>query len=102
MANSDELRSFDVAELAQKFRTRELSPVEVTEAYLARIEQTEDRLHAYITVTADLAHSTARQAEQEIMAGRWRGPFHGVPVALKDLCNTKGILTTSASRVLAH
>jgi aspartyl-tRNA(Asn)/glutamyl-tRNA(Gln) amidotransferase subunit A len=101
MANSDELRSFDVAELAQKFRARELSPVEVAEAYLARIEQTEDRLHAYITVTADLARSTARQAEQEIMAGRWRGRFHGVPVALKDLCNTKGMLTTSASRVLA-
>jgi aspartyl-tRNA(Asn)/glutamyl-tRNA(Gln) amidotransferase subunit A len=101
MANSDELRSFDVAELAEKFRTHELSPIEVTDAYLARLEQTEARLHAYITVTADLARTSARDAEAEIMAGRWRGPFHGVPVALKDLCNTKGILTTSASRVLA-
>jgi aspartyl-tRNA(Asn)/glutamyl-tRNA(Gln) amidotransferase subunit A len=101
MANSDELRSFAVAELADKFRTRELSPVEVTDAYLARIEQTEARLHAYITVTRDQARASARQAETEIMAGRWRGPFHGVPVALKDLCNTKGILTTSASLVLA-
>ena len=101
MTNSDELRSFDVAELAQKFQAHELSPVEVTDAYLARIEQTEARLHAYITVTTELARTSARQAEAEIMAGRWRGPFHGVPVALKDLCNTKGILTTSASRVLA-
>jgi aspartyl-tRNA(Asn)/glutamyl-tRNA(Gln) amidotransferase subunit A len=101
MANSDELLSFDVAELADKFRSHELSPVEVTGAYLARIEQTEARLHAYITITAELARSSAREAEAEIMAGRWRGPFHGVPLALKDLCNTKGILTTSASRVLA-
>jgi aspartyl-tRNA(Asn)/glutamyl-tRNA(Gln) amidotransferase subunit A len=101
MANSDELLSFDVAELADKFRSHELSPVDVTGAYLARIEQTEARLHAYITITAELARSSAREAEAEIMAGRWRGPFHGVPLALKDLCNTKGILTTSASRVLA-
>jgi aspartyl-tRNA(Asn)/glutamyl-tRNA(Gln) amidotransferase subunit A len=102
MANSEELRSFDVSALAEKFCTHELSPVEVTDAYLARIEQTESRLHAYITVTADFARTSARQAEEEIMTGRWRGPFHGVPIALKDLCNTKGILTTSASRVLAE
>src|SRR5690348_13309745 len=101
MANSNELLSFSVAELAEKFRSRELSPVEVTDAYLARIEQTEARLHAYITVTVEEARSSARDAEAEIMAGRWRGPFHGIPVALKDLCNTKGILTTSASRALA-
>src|SRR5690348_14079468 len=101
MANYDELRSFDVAELAEKFRRRQLSPVEVTDAYLARIEQVEPRLHAYITVTADLARTSARQAEAEMVAGRRRGPFHGIPVALKDLCNTKGILTTSASQVLA-
>jgi aspartyl-tRNA(Asn)/glutamyl-tRNA(Gln) amidotransferase subunit A len=101
MANYDELRSFDVVELAEKFRRRELSPVEVTSAYLTRIEQVEPRLHAYITVTADLARTSARQAEADITAGRWRGPFHGIPVALKDLCNTKGILTTSGSQVLA-
>jgi Asp-tRNA(Asn)/Glu-tRNA(Gln) amidotransferase A subunit family amidase len=101
MASSEELCSFDVAELAEKFRTHELSPVEVTGAYLARIEQAEPSLHAYITITADLARTSARHAEADIMAGRWRGPFHGVPVALKDLCNTKGILTTSASSVLA-
>jgi aspartyl-tRNA(Asn)/glutamyl-tRNA(Gln) amidotransferase subunit A len=100
MASNEELRSFDVAELAEKFRSHELSPVEVTGAYLARIEQTEPHLHAYITVTADAARASARQAEAEIVAGRWRGPFHGVPVALKDLCNTKGILTTSGSQVL--
>src|SRR5713101_6132825 len=98
MANNDELRSCGVAELAEKFRAHALAPVEVTDAYLARIEATEPRLHAYITVTAEFARAAARHAEAEIMAGRWRGPFHGVPVALKDLCNTKGILTTSRMR----
>jgi aspartyl-tRNA(Asn)/glutamyl-tRNA(Gln) amidotransferase subunit A len=101
MTNREQLLSLHVAELAQKFRLHQLSPVEVTDAYLARIEATEPRLHAYITVTAELARQAARDAEAEIMAGRWRGPFHGVPVALKDLCNTKGILTTSGSQVLA-
>ncbi|HKV54690.1 MAG TPA: amidase [Candidatus Binataceae bacterium] len=101
MANREQLLSFDVAALAEKFRARQLSPVEVTEAYLARIEDTEPRLHAYITVTAEAARKAARDAESEIAAGGWRGPFHGVPIALKDLCNTKGILTTSGSRVLA-
>jgi aspartyl-tRNA(Asn)/glutamyl-tRNA(Gln) amidotransferase subunit A len=102
MAKSDELLKFDVAELAGKLRAREISPVELTAAYLDRVEATEPRLHAYITVTADTARAAAQQAESEIMAGRWRGPFHGVPIALKDLCNTRGILTTSGSRVLAN
>jgi aspartyl-tRNA(Asn)/glutamyl-tRNA(Gln) amidotransferase subunit A len=101
MARHKELLSFDVAQLSEKIRAHEVSPVEVTEAYLTRIDATEPRLHAYITVTLDLARSAARQAEAEIMDGRWRGPFHGIPVALKDLCNTQGILTTSGSRVLA-
>src|ERR1700730_14097406 len=100
MAKSEELLAFDVTALAEKFRARELSPVEVTEAYLARIEAIEPRLHAYITVTSALARESARRAEAEIVAGAWRGPFDGVPVALKDLCNTRGILTSSASRVL--
>jgi aspartyl-tRNA(Asn)/glutamyl-tRNA(Gln) amidotransferase subunit A len=101
MSKSEELLAFDATALAEKFRARELSPVEVADVYLARIEATEPRLHAYVSVTADLARESARQAEAEIMAGGWRGPFHGVPIALKDLCNTRGILTTSGSRVLA-
>src|SRR5712692_3674723 len=100
MAKPDELLNLDIVALSEHFRARELSPVEVTEAYLKRIEETEQRLHAYVTVTADVARNSARDAEKEIMAGRWRGPFHGVPVALKDLCNTRGILTTSGSKVL--
>src|SRR5690348_18154249 len=100
MAKSDELLNLDVVALSEHFRARELSPVEVTEAYLKRIEETEPRLHAYVTVTADVARNTARDAEKGIMAGRRRGALHGVPVALKDLCNTRGILRTSGSKVL--
>jgi len=101
MGNADEILNFDVVGLAAKLRSRELSPVEVTDAYLDRIAATEKRLCAYITVTAELARATALRAEREIAAGNWRGTFHGVPIALKDLCCTKGILTTSGSKVLA-
>lgn len=102
MANAIELLELDVASLSEKVRKREVSPVEVTEAYLARIDQIDERVNAYITVTADLARTQAKQAEAEIAAGRWRGPFHGVPVGLKDLCYTKGILTTGGSKILAE
>ena len=101
MGKADEILDLDVVGLAAKLRARELSPVEVTEAYLDRIAATEKRLCAYITVTAELARATALAAEREIAAGNWRGTFHGVPIALKDLCCTKGILTTSGSKVLA-
>src|SRR6266404_7723655 len=101
MGKADEILDLDVVGLAAKLRARELSPVEVTEAYLDRIAATEKRLCAYITVTAELARATALAAEREIAAGNWRGTFHGVPIALKDLCCTKGIPTTSGSKVLA-
>src|SRR5216683_2766706 len=102
MANANELLSLDVAALSQKLRAREVSPVEVTDAYLARIEEVDKKLNAYITVTADVAREAAKRAENEIVAGNWRGPFHGVPVALKDLCYTKGILTTGGSKILSE
>jgi aspartyl-tRNA(Asn)/glutamyl-tRNA(Gln) amidotransferase subunit A len=101
MAKGDEILNLDVVGLAAKLRARELSPVEVTDAYLDRIAATEKRLCAYITVTAELARVSALAAEREIAAGNWRGTFHGVPIALKDLCCTKGIPTTSGSKVLA-
>src|SRR6266852_1217241 len=96
----NELLSLDVAALSQKLRAREVSPVEVTDAYLARIEEVDKKLNAYITVTADVAREAAKRAESEIAAGNWRGPFHGVPIALKDLCYTKGIVTTGGSKIL--
>jgi aspartyl-tRNA(Asn)/glutamyl-tRNA(Gln) amidotransferase subunit A len=102
MSSFGELLSFDVAALSEKIRSRRISPVEVTEAYLARIEETDPRLRAYITVTAEQARAAAKAAENEITAGRWRGPFHGIPIALKDLCYTQGILTTGGSKIFAE
>jgi aspartyl-tRNA(Asn)/glutamyl-tRNA(Gln) amidotransferase subunit A len=102
MAHSHhELLSFDVAALGAKLHAKEISPVELTEAYLDRIQRTDEKIRAYITVTDELARKAARKAEHEIVAGRWRGPFHGVPIGLKDLCYTKGIVTTGGSKILS-
>src|SRR6266446_1714230 len=100
MGKFDELLSFDVAALSNKLRAKEISPVEVTNAYLDRIDKFDEKLLAYITVTPQIAREAAHKAESEIAGGHWRGPFHGVPVALKDLCYTKGILTTGGSKIL--
>ena len=86
---------------AEAIRTRRTSPVSLVESCLARIEVVEPRLNAFITVTAGLAREQARQAEREIEAGRYKGPLHGIPVAVKDLFATKGIRTTAGSRILA-
>lgn len=92
---------FTLEDAALAVRERRVSPVELTEAALARIEALEPRLNAFVTVTADLARAQAREAQDEIAAGRYRGALHGIPVAVKDLFATKGIRTTAGSRILA-
>jgi len=82
-------------------RVRELSPVDLTRAYLDRIERLEPSVNAYITVTAELALEQARSLESELAGGRWRGPLHGIPVGIKDNIDTDGILTTAASALFA-
>jgi aspartyl-tRNA(Asn)/glutamyl-tRNA(Gln) amidotransferase subunit A len=89
-----------LAATAGLIRRREVSPVEVTAALLDRIARLDGALHAFITVTADLALSQARRAEAELAGGHHRGPLHGIPIALKDLYDTAGIRTTAHSRVL--
>ena len=86
-----------ITELAPRLRRREISPVEITRACLDRIEKLNPALNAFITVTAESALAEARAAEAEILRGEWRGPLHGVPVALKDLIDTAGVRTTCAS-----
>ena len=86
-------------EASSLIRARQLSPVELVRAYLSRIERFEPSVNAYITVTEDLALEQARQGEAEIMSGYWRGPLHGIPIALKDNIDTAGILTTAASEL---
>src|SRR5687768_11098691 len=98
---TDELHFSTVAQSAELIRTRKLSPVELTQAHLKRIADLDPQLNAYITLTADLALKQAREAEQEIAKGRYRGPLHGIPYGLKDIYNTRGILTTGYSRVCA-
>jgi aspartyl-tRNA(Asn)/glutamyl-tRNA(Gln) amidotransferase subunit A len=91
-----------IAGVAERLRTKAISPVELTAAALERIESRNPHLHAFITVTADRALAQARAAEREIAAGRWRGPLHGIPYSLKDVYETRGIRTTAHSRVLEH
>ena len=89
--------STTIGELAQRIRRKEISPVEITRDCLERIEKQNPALNAFITVMAESAVAEARTAEAEILRGEWRGPLHGIPVALKDLIDTAGVRTTSAS-----
>ncbi|NOT54879.1 MAG: amidase [Deltaproteobacteria bacterium] len=100
MANVSELCTKTLVEVAELLKKKEVSPVELTQAMLNRISALDGKLYSYLTVTADLALQQARAAEQEITNGRYRGPLHGMPIAVKDLCFTKGIRTTCASKIL--
>jgi aspartyl-tRNA(Asn)/glutamyl-tRNA(Gln) amidotransferase subunit A len=96
-----------ISELAARIRRREISPVEVAEDCLLRIERLNPALNAFITVMAESAMAEARRAEAEILRGEWRGALHGVPVAVKDLIDVAGVPTTAASalykgRVASH
>jgi len=86
-----------IREIAEQFRKRALCPVELSTDCLARIERLNPKLNAFISVTAESALAAARQAEAEIRSGDWRGPLHGIPLALKDLIDTAGARTTAAS-----
>lgn len=97
---SQQLALLDLSQASQAVQTREVSPVELTQACLARIEKFDPQLKAFITVTAESAMQEARQAEAEIGRGEWKGPLHGIPLAVKDLAETAGVRTTAASAVL--
>ena len=91
-----------ITQLSEDIRARRLSPVELTEGFLSRIEKFSARYNAFITPTRDLALEQARAAEKEIAAGRWRGPLHGIPWGAKDLLATKGIPTGWGTKFLAN
>jgi aspartyl-tRNA(Asn)/glutamyl-tRNA(Gln) amidotransferase subunit A len=86
-----------ILELSEQLRVGKISPVDLTKDCLARVEKLNPLLNAFITVTGDAALAQARQAESEIQRGNWRGPLHGIPLALKDLIDTAGTLTTAGS-----
>ena len=100
MASADTNLCFlTIREAGDLIHRRELSPVELTWAFLERIDVTDGRLHSFITLIGDDALAQARTAEAEILRGGYRGPLHGIPIALKDLYDTAGIRTTCGSRV---
>jgi aspartyl-tRNA(Asn)/glutamyl-tRNA(Gln) amidotransferase subunit A len=91
---TEEMLYSSVRELSVMIRTRRISPIALTEAYLDRLEKLGQKLGAVVTITRDLAMQEARQADREIRAGRYRGPLHGIPYGVKDLLATRGIPTT--------
>lgn len=97
-----ELTDLTIDEAQAKLRDRSLTSEELTQAVLARIEATEPALHSFITLTPELALEQARAADRRFADGKALGPLDGVPIAIKDIINTKGVRTTAGSRILEH
>ncbi len=96
-----ELTSLTIHEAARLLKNKEISPVELTQAHLDRIQKLDQYLNSFITITPELSLQQARQAETEILHGNYRGALHGIPLALKDLYETQGIRTTAGSSFFA-
>jgi aspartyl-tRNA(Asn)/glutamyl-tRNA(Gln) amidotransferase subunit A len=96
---ADDLGASTLKQASDLIRRREVSPIELTEACLKRIDTYNPSLNAFITITRDQALAAAREMDTEIKKGKWRGPLHGIPIALKDNIDTAGIRTTAASGV---
>jgi len=97
MAQATDATWLSLTEAARLVRDKKVSPVDLTQTCLRRIERLNPKLNAFITVTAESAMAQAREAEAAIQKGQWRGPLHGIPLALKDLFDTAGVKTTAAS-----
>lgn len=89
-------------EASQRVRRKLISPVELTTVCLERIQRLNPKLNAFITITAERALSQAKALEKEWLQGRWRGPLHGIPIALKDIIDTAGVRTTAGSAVFKN
>ena len=96
--NKDEIAFLSVAEQAALIEQKEITPTEVVEAYLSRIEEVDPKLNSYITVLGEQALEQAAKATSEIANGTYMGPLHGIPVGIKDQIHTRGIRTSSASK----
>jgi aspartyl-tRNA(Asn)/glutamyl-tRNA(Gln) amidotransferase subunit A len=95
----DNLVGLSLSEASELVRTRKVSPVELVQACLERIERLNPTLNVFIAITADTARAQAKEAEAAIQRSGWKGPLHGIPIALKDLVDTAGVATTAASGV---
>lgn len=98
-AGTSDLAGLTVKKASELLRAKKVSAVELTRACLARTAKLQPVLNAYITVTGDQALAEARKADEDLQHGRWRGPFHGIPIALKDNIDTAGVRTTGASQL---
>lgn len=98
---NDDLMVYPLTKLAPLLEKKEVSPVELVEEALQRIEQYDPQLNCYITVLREAALESARQAEREILNGHYRGSLHGIPVSVKDMFTTRGVRTTCGSKVLS-
>ena len=98
-AASQDLGGLSLRKAADLLRSKAATPVDLTNACLERIDRYNRSLNAFVTVTADQALATAREMEAEQRRGKWRGPLHGIPVALKDNIDTAGIRTTASSEL---
>ena len=99
---SDDLCWTPARELARMIRAKDVSPVEVVDAVLARIARVNPPLNAYVTIAAEQARDAAKAAERDVARGDARGPLHGVPFSAKDLTATKGVRTTMGSKIFEH
>jgi aspartyl-tRNA(Asn)/glutamyl-tRNA(Gln) amidotransferase subunit A len=99
---NEDVERLTIAGSGGAIKNRKISPVELTQAYLSRIERVNPAINAYVTVTADEALSQARRAEDEIAHGNYRGPLHGIPFSIKDNIATRGIRTTAGSKLLGN
>jgi aspartyl-tRNA(Asn)/glutamyl-tRNA(Gln) amidotransferase subunit A len=98
---ASDVHDLSIAELSRLIAARTLSPVELVDALIRRVEDYDAQTHAFLTRTFDLARRQAAEAEAEVAAGKSRGALHGIPFALKDIYDTCGILTSGHSRVFA-
>lgn len=99
--NKPDLAFMNAADQADLIAKKEISPVDLVELYLERIEKWNPILHAYVTVCADKARAAAKKAEAEIAQGNYKGPLHGLPYGVKDQMATKGILTSAGSKIFS-
>src|SRR5688572_33094150 len=99
--DNDALCFQTIDQLASEIQSGRLSSLELTKAFLARIDALDANINCFIRVTRELALEQARLSDEEINAGTYRGPLHGIPYAVKDLINTRGIATTWGSRLFA-
>ena len=99
---AQDLTRLSISEVSELIKSSQVSPVDLVEATLARIDELDGTINSYITVMGDQARQAAREAERRIRAGEYLGPLHGVPIGLKDIINTKDVLTTYGSKIHAN